>query len=79
MQMDAFKTGSVLLWRRKQEAAAHRSELAALSRRGEGAWIQLPSALLKTRYRLNAIEWVFSNTGTAAAIQGSLRQFFPEA
>ena len=75
MQMDAFKTGSVLLWRRKQEAAAHRSELAALSRRGEGAWIQLPSALLKTRYRLNAIEWVFSNTGTAAAIQGSLRQF----
>ncbi len=75
MQMDAFKTGSVLLWRRKQEAAAHRSELAALSRRGEGAWIQLPSALLKTRYRLNAIEWVFSNIGTAAAIQGSLRQF----
>ncbi len=75
MQMDAFKTGSVLLWRRKQEAAIHRSELDALSRRGEGAWIQLPSALLKTRYRLNAIEWVFSNTGTAAAIQGSLRQF----
>lgn len=75
MQMDDFKTGSVLLWRRKQEAAIHRSELDALSRRGEGAWIQLPSALLKTRYRLNAIEWVFNNTGTAAAIQGSLRQF----
>ena len=75
MQMDSLKTGSVLLWRRKQEAAIHRAELAALSRRGEGAWIQLPSALLKTRYRLNAIEWVFGNTGTAAAIQGSLRQF----
>ena len=75
MQTDSFKTGSVLLWRRKQEAAIHRAELAALSRRGEGAWIQLPSTLLKTRYRLNAIEWVFSNTGTAPAIQASLRQF----
>ena len=75
MQTDSFKTGSVLLWRRKQEAAIHRAELAALSRRGEGAWIQLPSTLLKTRYRLNAIEWTFSNTGTAAAIQASLRQF----
>ena len=75
MQTDSFKTDSVLLWRRKQEAAIHRAELAALSRRGEGAWIQLPSTLLKTRYRLNAIEWGVSNTGTAAAIQGSLRQF----
>ena len=75
MQTDSFKTGSLLLWRRKQESAAHRAELAALSRRGEGAWIQLPSALLKTRYRLNAIEWVFSHRGTASAIQASLRQW----
>lgn len=75
MQTDSFKTGNVLLWRRKRESAAHQAELAALSRRGEGAWIQLPAALLKTRYRLNAIEQVFSNTATAIAIQGSLREF----
>ncbi len=74
MQTDSLKTGSVLLWRRKQEAPIHRAELAALSRRGEGAWIQLPSTLLKTRYQLNAREWGISNTGTATAIQGALRQ-----
>ena len=75
MQTDSFKAGSVLLWRRKRESAAHRAELAAVARRGEGAWIQLPAALLKTRYRLNAVERGFSHTATPTAIQASLRQF----
>ena len=76
MQTGSFKTGSVLLWKRKQESATHRSELAARSRRGEGAWIQLPSTLLKTRYQLNAVERAFNHTATAPGIQASLQQFF---
>ena len=74
MQTDSFNTGSVLLWNGKQESAAHQAELAVLSRRGEDVWIQLPSALLETRYRLNAIERVFGGTETTTAIQTSLRQ-----
>ena len=74
MQTDSFNTGSVLLWNGRQESAAHQAELAVLSRRGEGAWIQLPSALLETRYRLNAIERVFGGAETTTAIQTSLRQ-----
>ena len=73
MQTDSFNTGSVLLWKGKQDAA-HRSELTALSRRGERAWIQLPSALLETRYRLDAIELSFGDSKTPKAIQASLRQ-----
>ncbi len=72
MQTDAFNTGNVLLWNGRQESASHQAELAALSRRGEGAWIQLPSALLETRYRLNAIELSFGNRETT--IQASLRK-----
>ena len=74
MQTEAFNTGSVLLWNGRQESAAHRAELAALSRRGEGAWIQLPSTLLETRYRLNAIEHSFSDRVVPTAIQASLRK-----
>ena len=74
MQTDAFNTGSVLLWKGKRDASAHRSELAALSRRGEGVWIQLPSDLLKTRYGLDAIELFFGDSKTPKAIQASLRQ-----
>jgi hypothetical protein len=74
VQTDSFNTGSVLLWKGRQESAAHQAELAALSRRGESAWIQLPSALLETRYRLNAIELSFGNSETPTAIQASLRQ-----
>ena len=73
MQTDAFNTGSVLLWKGKQDTA-HRSELAALSRRGERAWIQLSSALLKTRYGLDAIELSFGDSKTPKAIQSTLRQ-----
>lgn len=74
MQIDAFNTGSVLLWNGQQESKAHQAELAALSRRSEGAWIQLPSALLNTRYQLNAIELSFNNSETPTAIQALLRQ-----
>ena len=74
MQTDSFNTGSVLLWKGKQESAAHQAEIAGLSRRGDGVWIQLPSSLLETRYRLNAIELSFNDRGTPTAIQASLRQ-----
>lgn len=73
MQTDAFNTGSVLLWKGKQDTA-HRAELAALSRRGERAWIQLSSALLKTRYGLDAIELLFGDSKIPKAIQSTLRQ-----
>lgn len=74
MQTEAFNTGSVLLWNGRQESAAHHAELAAVARRGEGAWIQLPSALLNTRYRLNATELSFDDTEIATTIQASLRR-----
>ena len=74
MQTDSFNRGSVLLWKGKQESAAHRAELAALSKRDESVWIQLPSALLETRYRLNAMEVSFGESETPTAIQASLRQ-----
>ena len=74
MQTDAFNAASVLLWKGKQESAAHQAELTRLSRRGEGVWIQLPSSLLETRYRLKAIELSFNDRGTPTAIQASLRQ-----
>ena len=74
MLTDSFNTGSVLLWKGKQESAAHQAEIAGLSRRGEGVWIQLPSSLLETRYRLKAIELSFDDKGTPTAIQASLRQ-----
>lgn len=76
MQTYTFKTGSVLLWKRRQELAAHRAELARLKRLGEGAWIQLPSTLLKTRYHLNALEQSFGRKAKITAIQASLRQSF---
>lgn len=74
MQMDSFNTGSVLLCKERRDAAAHRSELAALSRRGEGVWIQLSSALLETRYGLEAIELSFGGSETPKAIQSTLRR-----
>ena len=74
MQTDSFNAASVLPWKGKQESAAHQAELTRLSRRGEGVWIQLPSSLLETRYRLNAIELSFNDKGTPTAIQASLRQ-----
>lgn len=66
--------GILLLWPGMQESEAHRAELARLLRRGERAWIQLPPAVLQTRYWLKAVEQAFSNSETATAIQASLRQ-----
>ena len=74
MQTDSFNTGSVLLWKGRRDAAAHRAALVALSRRREGAWIQLSSALLKTRYGLEAIELSFGDAETPKAIQASLQR-----
>ncbi len=74
MLTDSFNTGSVLLWKGKQESAVHQAEITGLSRRGDGVWIQLPSSLLETRYRLKAMEISFDDKGTPTAIQASLRQ-----
>ena len=65
MQTDAFSTGSVLSWQGTQNVAAHRTEL----KRRKQTWVALPSALLQTRYQLNAIDLSFSNAETAATIQ----------
>lgn len=69
MQTDAFSAGSVLSWRRTQDAAAHQAEL----RRSKHVWVALPSALLQTRYQLNAIAISFGDAETATKIQASLR------
>ena len=69
-----FDVGSILSWRGAKEATVHRAELTHLVRRGERAWVTLPSALLATRYQLNAVEQSFSETERATAIQSKLRQ-----
>ena len=78
MQAVPFDAGSTLLWRGSQETTAHRSELTRLLRRGERAWVSLPSALLETRYQLNAAEQSFGTAETATAIQAKLRQSYPQ-
>ena len=82
MQTDSFNTGksqipsggSLLPWRGTEESAAHRAALKQASRRGNQAWIVLPSALLQTRYQLNATDLSFGNTERTVTIQASLRQ-----
>ena len=69
MQTDTFSTGSVLSWHRTQDAAAHQAEL----RRRKHVWIALPSALLQTRYQLNATDLSFGDAETATTIQSSFR------
>ncbi len=75
MQMDSFNTSSVLLWNKRQAPTAHRAELMRLRQLGESVWIQLPSTLLKTRYRLNALEHTFGDTEETTVIQSVLRQW----
>lgn len=69
MQTDAFSAGSVLSWQRTHDAAAHQAEL----RQSKHAWVALPSALLQTRYQLNAIDLSFSDAETATTIQSLFR------
>ena len=76
MQTDSFDAGSILSWRSGHEATAHRAELTRLLRRGESAWVALPSGLLETRYRLNAVEYSFGDAEPTAAIQATLRQSY---
>lgn len=59
-------SGAMLPWRGAQKPAVPR---------GMHAWLQLPSALLQTRYRLKAIERTFGEAEEAAAIQAVLRQW----
>lgn len=59
-------SGTVLQWPGTQKPAVPR---------GMRAWIQLPSALLQTRYRLKAIERTFGETEDARIIQAVLRQW----
>lgn len=65
MQTDAFSAGRVLSWQKAQDAAAHQAEL----QRSKRAWVALPSALLQTRYQLNATDLSFSDAETATTIQ----------
>ncbi len=82
MQTDSFNTGnsqvpdggSLLPWRGTQESAAHRAALKQSSRRGSQAWVVLPSALLQTRYQLNATDLSFGDTERTVTIQALLRQ-----
>ncbi len=74
MQTDSFDAESILLWQGMPEASVHRAELTRLLRRRERAWIALPSALLETRYQLNAVEQSFGDRETTPAIQAKLRQ-----
>lgn len=82
MQMDSFNTGnlrvpdggSLLPWRGTQESASHRAALKQSSRRDSQAWVVLPSALLQTRYQLNATDLSFGDTERTVTIQALLRQ-----
>ena len=69
MQMDAFRAGSVLSWQGTQNTAAHQAEL----RGSKHVWLALPSALLQTRYQLNAIDLSFGDAETAPTIQSLFR------
>ncbi len=69
MQTDAFSAGNVLSWQRTQDAAAHQAEL----RQSKHAWVALPSALLQTRYELNAVDLSFGDAATATTIQSLFR------
>ena len=59
-------SGAMLPWRGAQKPAVPR---------GMHAWLQLPSALLQTRYRLKAVERTFGEAEEATAIQAVLRQW----
>lgn len=74
MQTVPFDAGSMLLWRGTRKEAGHRAELTHLLRRGERAWVSLPTELLETRYQLNAIEQFFGEAETTTAIQAKLHQ-----
>ncbi len=77
MRTDSFDTvnsQSILLWRGTQKEAGHRAELTHLLRRGERAWVSLPTELLETRYQLNAIEQSFGESETSTAIQAKLHR-----
>ena len=54
-------------------ANAKTSSTSAELRRSKHAWIALPSALLQTRYQLNAIALSFSDAETATTIQATFR------
>ena len=69
-----FDAGRMLLWRGTRKEAGHRAELTHLLRRGERAWVSLPTELLETRYQLNAIEQSFGEAETTTAIQAKLHQ-----
>ena len=77
MRTDSFDTvnsQSILLWRGTRKEAGHRAELTHLLRRGERAWVSLPTELLETRYQLNAIEQSFGESETTTAIQAKLHR-----
>ena len=77
MQMDLFNienSQSTLLWRGAQDAKTYQTELIRLLRRGERAWVSLPTELLETRYQLNAIEQSFGEAEKTTAIQAKLYQ-----
>ena len=74
MQTVPFDAGNMLLWRGARKEAGHRAELTHLLRRGERAWVSLPTELLETRYQLNAIEQSFGESETKTAIQAKLHQ-----
>ena len=73
----SFGAGSTLLWRGTQNTTAHKAELTHVLRRGERAWVSLPTELLETRYQLNAIEQSFGEAEATAGIQAKLRQSHP--
>ena len=66
----------MLLWRGKRNEAGHRAELTHVLRRGERAWVSLPTELLETRYQLNAIEQSFGESEKTTAIQAKLHQSY---
>ena len=62
----------------QHRSTAHLAELAKLTRLRKQTWIQLDSAMIQTRYRLEVVELHFQTSETGASIQAKLRHVSSE-
>ena len=71
-------SGHLLPYPGQHRSTAHLAELAKLTRLRKQTWIQLDSAMIQTRYRLEVVELHFQTSETGASIQAKLRHVSSE-
>ena len=71
-------SGHLLPYPGQHRSTAHLAELAKLTRLRKQTWIQLDSAMIQTRYRLEVVELHFQTSETVASIQAKLRHVSSE-